>query len=311
MRVAPPARNPIIPGTTRDRTGAGGILRRAGAAIRRRFELIERDAIAAFDRIPVYALNDEREPSVRYGITPQTLAMTADELQAMVERWLGAGARSADQQFWWHGYLLAAAQLGTVQTMANLGALSPAYAAARTLTGVLFSPAYLERIATAKFKSAEHWTGLAAEQRAVLAQVIGQAVADGPAPREVRKLIRERLDVGKAKALAYAQSNITDTVRMARVAESEAAETELGIRTALLWTSALVPTTREWHASRHGRTYTRGEVRDFYAERSNRYNCRCATTECLIDEEGRPILSKKTQSKLANERKAWQSQHRS
>lgn len=304
MSTRPP-RPPIIPGNKRDRTGAGGIMRRAGASIRKRFALIELEVIGSFDHIPVYALNDRITASVRYGITPQTLAMIAEELQATLDRWLGRSARSTDYSFWWDGFVADSAQLGTVQTATNLAGLAPAYAAARSLTDVLFSPAYLERIATAKFKSYEHWTGLAAEQRSALAQVIGQAVADGLAPREARKLIRERLDVGQSKALAYAQSDITDTLRMARVAESEAAEAELGIRTALLWTSALIPTTRPWHASRHGHTYTPAEVRAFYAQRGNRYSCRCATTECLLDEEGAAVLSKKLQSTMANERKTW------
>lgn len=308
--LAPVPKSPIIPGNKRDRTGTGGILRRAGAAIRRRFELIERDVLAAFDRIPVYALNDERGPSVRYGITPSTLAAIAEELQATLARWIGSEARSTEFTFWWDGYQAEAAQLGTVQTMTNLSNLAPAYAAARTLTGILYSPPYLERIAAAKFKSYEHWTGLAAEQRSTLAQVIGQAVADGLNPRAARRLIRERLGVGQAKALAYGQSDITDTLRMARVAESERAEAEFGIRTALLWTSALIPTTRSWHASRHGHTYTPAEVKAFYAERGNRYNCRCATTEVLLDEDGKAILSKKAQSSMASERKAWQSMAR-
>jgi hypothetical protein len=306
MRTAA-ARSPIIPGTTRDRTGAGGILRRAGASVRRRFELIERDVIAAFDRIPVYTLNDERSPEVRYGLSPATLQGIATELQITLDRWLLDGTRSVEHAFWWDSFVEQSAQLGTVQTMTNLANLSPAYAAARTLTQVLFSPPYLERIATAKFKSYEHWTGLAAEQRAALAQLIGQAVADGQSPRVARRAIADRLGVGLSKALAYAQSDITDTLRMARVAEAEAAEAELGLRTALLWTSALIPTTRPWHASRHGRVYTPAEVRAFYADRGNRYACRCATTECLLDEDGAPILSKKLRSTMANERKTWQS----
>ena len=110
--LAPVPKSPIIPGNKRDRTGTAGILRRAGAAIRRRFELIERDVLAAFDRIPVYALNDERGPSVRYGITPSTLAAIAEELQATLARWIGSEARSTEFTFWWDGYQAEAAQLG-------------------------------------------------------------------------------------------------------------------------------------------------------------------------------------------------------
>ncbi len=125
----------------------------------------------------------------------------------------------------------------------------------------------------------------------------------------MRKEIQERLEVSKSKALQYAQTDVTDTLRQARIAESEFAEQEMGIRTGLLWTSALIPTTRPWHASRNGKVYTPDEVRTFYSQSGNRYNCRCAVTEALLDEDGKPILTKSLQSKMANERKKWQSEH--
>lgn len=309
MATSAPPRSPIVPGSKTDRTGAGGILRRAGAEIRKRFAAIEREILAMFDRIPVYQLNDVRSVEVRYGLTPEQLAGIAAELQATLARWLGEPGREPQHLFWWDRYVQEAAQLGTVQAVTNLTALSTTYAAARNLEAVLYSEPYRNRIAVAKFKSYEHWTGLAAEQRAQLAQVIGQAVADGLNPKAARRLIQERLEVGKAKALAYAQSDITDTLRQARWAEDDAAEADLGVRTAELWTSALIPTTRPWHASRNGKVYTREEVRAFYAERGNRYNCRCATTACLLDADGKPILTKKLQATMANERKAWQSKH--
>lgn len=304
-----PARNPVIPGTSADRTGTAGIVRRAAAEIRKRFAAVERDVLAAFDRIPVFTLNDLRSPSVRYGITPAALAAIADELQAALARWIAGGDRQLEHVFWWDRYVEESAHLGTAQTVANLTNLSEVYAAARSLSDVLYSDPYRERIATAKFKSYEHWTGLGATQRADLAQVIGQAVADGMSPREARRLIRERLDVGLSRALGYAQTDITDTLRMARAAEADAAEAELGLKLALLWTSALIPTTRPWHASRNGKTYSTAEVRAFYAENGNRYRCHCSTTECLLDADGRPILSKKLQATMANEKKAWQSRH--
>jgi uncharacterized protein with gpF-like domain len=304
-----PVRNPAIPGTKKDRTGASGILRRAYATIRKRFAALERDLLAIFDRITVYAVNDLRGgPDVLYGLTPEQLASLAEELQATLRRWI-VDERDVGHSLWWEPYVDEASHLGTAQTAANLGGLSATYAAARSLAAVVYSEPYRNRIAMAKFKSYEHWTGLAAEQRATLSQVIGQAVADGLNPKAARRLIQDRLEAGKAKALAYAQTDITDTLRMARAAEADQAEAELGIKLGLLWTSALIPTTRPWHASRNGKVYTTAEVRAFYADRGNRYNCHCSTTECLLDESGKPILTKKLQSTMANEKKAWQSRH--
>jgi hypothetical protein len=301
-------RNPIVPQNKSDRTGSAGIVRRACAVVRRRFEGLRKDLLAGFDRIPVYTMNDVRSPEVRYGLTADQLAGIADELSATLQRWIGA-ERDPANMMWWEPFDEEASQLGTAQTVANLRNISPVYAAARDLAQVIYSDAYRTRVRIAKFRSNEYWTGLAADQRQKLAEVIGRAVVDGKNPRTVRKEIQETLEVGKARALLYVQTDITNTLREARVAEAEYAEAELGIKTALLWTSALLPTTRPWHASRSGRTYTPAEVKAFYAQGGNRWNCYCSTTECLLDEEGKPILTKKLQSAMANERKAWQALH--
>lgn len=298
-------RNPVIPGTRKDRTGAGGILRRAGAEISRRWVSLARDVLAIFDSLQVLALNDDRGPAVRYAIQPEQLATIAAELQATVARWI-AEKRDIANVFWWDGFVEDAHRLGTAQSWANLSGLSTAYAAARQLEAIIYSEPYRNRIAAAKFKSYEHWTGLAAEQRSALAQIIGRAVADGQSPTVARRLIVERLEVGKAKALAYAQTDITDTLRQARMQEADTARETMNLQIGMLWTSALIPTTRPWHASRNGRVYTTAEVRAFYAERGNRYNCRCGVTECLLDSDGKPILSDGAKAKLRAEREAWE-----
>jgi len=305
-RRARPPRNPIVPGSLTDRTGSGRIVSRMRAVIDARWKLLQVQVIALFDRIPVYQLNDLRDPATRYGLTPEQLAGIAEELQATLTRWI-AGDREVDQVLWWEPYQQEATQLGTAQSVSNLSRLSEVYAAARSLEQVVYSQPYRTRIAQAKFRSYEHWTGLAAEQRTQLATIIGQAVADGTNPVVARKAIAEQLGVSKARAALYAQTDITNTLREARWAESEAAEEELGIRTALLWTSALIPSTRPWHASRNGKAYSVAEVKAFYAQGGNRYNCRCGQTECLLDQDGKPILSKLLQSSMANERKTWQS----
>lgn len=308
--IAQRPKNPAIPGNPKDRTGAAGILRRAAAEIRKRYAGLEAEALAIFARIPTYALNDLRTPAVRYGVRPEDLAGIADELQATVDRWIAAG-RSLDYVFWWDGYVEEAAQLGTAQSVSNLANLSTTYAGARSLAAVVYSEPYRNRAKIAKFRSYEHWTGLSADARTKLAQVIGQAVADGTNPTVARKAIQEALQVSKSRALVYAQSEIPGVLREARMAESAQAEEDLGVKTGLLWTSAFKPTTRPWHASRSGKVYTRAEVKTFYAQGGNRYNCFCGLTECLLDADGKPILTKKLQSTMANERKRWESTYRS
>lgn len=67
------------------------------------------------------------------------------------------------------------------------------------------------------------------------------------------------------------------------------------------------PTTRSWHASRHGKVYTTEEVRDFYAENGNRYNCYCSQIPVLLNDDG-SIFNEGLAEKLAKERKSWKSE---
>lgn len=300
--------NPILPGTPADRTGTLPILRRAVREINRRWVGLQSDVLAIFEAIPVYAINAGEQELVRYGLTADQMARLSTELQAAVERWIADGRDTADM-LWWSQYVSESAQLGTAQTAANLSNLSSAYAAARSIEAAIYSAPYVQRLALAQYKSYEHWTGLAASQKAELAQVIGRAVADGKAPGAVAETIKERLGVSLSKAKSYAQTDITDTLRQARWAEAEQAQQDFGIKIGLLWTSALLPTTRPSHAAKHGRIMTQAAVREFYARDGNRYNCHCSQTEALLDTDGKPILTPKLRAKMAGEKIKWDAEN--
>lgn len=295
--------NPILPGSITDRTGTFSIRRRAAREIERRFDGLEAQVLEIFGRIRTYSLNDTAG-RVLYGLTPDELAALNGELQAALDYWIATDNVNA-RQFWWSPFVSEASQLGTAQTAANLTNLSEAYAAARSLSQIVFSEPYRNRVGIAHVKSYEHWTGQSAAVKSDLARVIGSAVADGRNPKEVVTLLSERLDVSRSKAKAFAQTDITDSLRQARWAESDAATEEFGLNIAELWTSALLPTTRPWHASRHGRVYTTAQVREFYEQRGNRYQCHCSQTECLLDSDGKPILTDRLKQAMAKELKDW------
>lgn len=297
--------NPIIPGSIRDRTGSTSLLRKAIAEINRRFRGLQRDVLTLFDSVSVLAVNDERD--YFYRMTPDQLAKLSAELAEALARWIADG-RDPAHSFWWSSYVEDASQLGTAQSVANLSNLSAQYAATRSLATIIYSEPYKVRLGMAQLKSYEHWTGLASSVRSELSQIVGRAVIDGKNPKAVRKEIVERLGVSKSRAEQYAQTDITDTLRQARMAESDHAEQELGLKIGLLWTSAFLPTTRESHAARSGHVYTSNEVRAFYSVNGNRYRCHCGVTECLLDADGKPILTERLRDQMKNERRAWQSQ---
>ena len=301
-----PARvkNPIITGTRQDRTGSAGILRRAAAEIRRRYAGLTAEALAVFARIRILAANDAALPRTIYMLTAEERAVVSTALQEAVERWLAAG-RDPAHSFWWSTYVEQSARLGTAQTVANLTNLSAAYAATRSIEQVVFSEPYRNRVAMAQIKSYDHWGGTAAEVKSELSQIIGRAVVDGKNPKAVRAEIMERLDVSKSRAINFAQTDITDTLRQAKMAEDDFAQEELGISTGQLWTSAFKPTTRVTHANRHGRVFSTAEVREWYSRDGNRYNCFCGVTTVLLDSEGKPIRTARMVADMAKEKAKW------
>ena len=299
---APRIRNPVIPGSTTDRTGTAGIFRRCRAVINVRFAALERAVLALFDAIPTYAVNEVR--SVVYGLTPQQMAALAGELQASLDYWLMSSSPDA-ARFWYSPYVAEAHQLGAAQSVANLANLSASYAASRTLQQVVFSEPYRNRVGIAQTKSYEHWRKAGADVRGELAQIIGSAVADGRAPNQVKGLIRDRLAVSLEKARSFAQTDITDALRLSRMAEDEHAEQEFGMALGELWTSALLPTTRLTHGQRHGKVFTPRQVREFYSKDGNIFNCHCSITSCLLDESGKPILTDGLKKTMKKQRADW------
>lgn len=301
-------RDPIIPASTTDRTGTAGILRRALAAIRRRFDGLQREVLGIFGSIRIVgelAQNDMADrPRTIYALTPEELAAVSYALQQALDRWLLEG-KEARHLFWWAPFVSSASHAGAAQSVTNLSRLSPAYAAARSLQEVLFSEPYRNRVAMAQIKSYEHWTGLSAGEKSALSQIIGRGVVDGKSPRIVAKEIAERLGVSRARAEGYAQSDVTDTLRRARWDEQDWAIENLGMNLGLLHVSALIPTTRATHAARHGIVYSTANTRDFYSRDGNIYRCHCSQVECLIGEDGKPLLSDNLRARFGKEIKAW------
>jgi len=113
-----------------------------------------------------------------------------------------------------------------------------------------------------------------------------------------------RLDVSMSKAKTIAQTELVGALRQAQWNETDWAAERLGLKTAILWISALKPTTRATHAARHGQTFSPQEVRDFYSRDGNRYHCYCGNIPCLLNDDG-SLFNNGLAEKLAEERKHY------
>ena len=311
MAVVKP-RDPIVPGSSQDRTGTQGILRRALASLRRRHAVCVRELQAAFDLIPVtgeVARNDTIGARFTlYAAQPEIIERVFNIITASLQRYY-VGDSGGWRGHWFADFTEDAARLGAAQTHANLTNLAPTYSASRTMADILFSAAFRNRVAAAQIKSYEHWTGMAGEDRAKLADVVSRVVADGSSVRGAKKLIADAMGISLRKAEGYAQTDITDALRTARIAERSWAEENLGLKSALLWKSALIPTTRPTHAARNGRVYTDAQVAEFYSRDGNIYRCHCSITEVLLDKNDTPLLSDRAKETSRRELSSWKKRY--
>lgn len=236
-----------------------------------------------------------------YDMSAQELADLLGIVQTILDDYLLEGG---EQNFWAMDYVAAEAQRGTLEAFNNLSQQSQVYASQTTLAQLLNSPAYQNQIAAAYISTYSDWKLESDRARGDLANIIADAVGRGVNPRETAQVISKRLDVSMSRAKNMAQTEQVGALRQAQWNETDWAADRLGLNTGLLWLSALKPTTRSWHASRHGKVYTTEQVRDFYAENGNKWNCYCSQIPCLLTENG-DLFNEGLADKLAAERKKW------
>ena len=253
--------------------------------------------------------NEGAEPSLYqvnagkfvYDMTAAELADLLQVVQSILDDELLEGG---SQNLWAMDYVIAEYGRGTLNAFTNLSVQSQVYASQTTLQQLLSTPGYLNQIAAARLTTFSDWKVISDTARGDLTNIITDAVARGVNPRETASVISKRLDVSMSKAKTIAQTEQVGALRQAQWNETDWAADRLGLNTGLLWLSALKPTTRSWHASRHGKVYTTEEVRDFYAENGNRYNCYCSQIPVLLNDDG-SIFNEGLADKLKKERQQW------
>lgn len=297
---------PKLPRSRTDPVMSAGLLRRAFKQIKARYSAIERDIIALFESLPVsqQASNavSADEFNWIYDVDATRLAMTNERIMEILDQWLLDGYQL---NLLWIGSITEESYLkGTGLAQSNLSAMSVTYASERKLSSILMSQSYRRRIGIAYARTYEDWKGLGDKARADLAGIISEAVAAGRNPKAVVTSISNKLGISRSAAENIAQTEITGALRQARWDEADEAKKELGLETVIFWTSALLPTTRQNHAARHGNTYTTDNVRQFYSVDGNKYHCHCGNTEAIII-RGKPEIPQRILDSYATELKAW------
>lgn len=309
-------RTPVIPRNKADPTQSARPINRMFRDIEDRYHRIKVSLKQLFDErlIGHERASNQQSHAVHGNVIYQVNAgayiydMTATQLADLLQRMQiildDALLEGGSNNLWALSYVADEYERGTHQAFTNLSVQSPIYEQQTTLQQLLSSPAYQNQVAAAYVSTYSDWRLEADRARGDLANVISDAVGRGINPRETAKIISQRLDVSMSRAKNMAQTEQVGALRQAQWQETDWSRERLGLNTALLWLSALKPTTRSWHAARHGRTYTTEEVQAFYAVNGNRFNCYCSQIPVILDDNGK-VVNSGLIDRLKNERSAW------
>lgn len=307
--------NPILPRDLSNPTGTGRLIKKADGQISRRRDAIYRRVKALLDSLsftkldaygnvinnalpPDHWLYANAEITYQYELSASILDQISAEIERILnEEWMQSPTTRPPENWWLYASVDGAYEQGTALAVANLSAIAPTQYT-RDLAQVVSSPEYRSRVAYLRARNFELMRGVVEETRAQLSDALSRGMENGDNPLEIARALKKRTGVSAFRARRIARTEINMAHRRARWDENDDAEKRLGIITRELWLSALSPTTRRTHAARHGKVYTRAEVKDFYSRDANGINCRCGQTSVVVDEDGKPIDGGKTEARL-------------
>lgn len=299
---------PKIPVSKEDPVGASRRLSKVNKEIEARYKRLKYSVIELFQTIPVVAVNAQDAYGYRYDFSAIRAAMFNESLQQLIDEILLDDTKPMNAgQFWMSIEVADAYASGTVEAQQQLAAMSALYAERRTITDIIYSAPYLQRLAIANAATYSDWVGLSDAARSDLSSIIMNAIATGSNPRDIEDTISQRIDVSKSKARNIAQSEITGTLRKSQADEVQESKVLLGMNSALFWISALLPTTRMTHAARSGRSFSPEECEEFYSRDGNKWRCHCGLTPCMLDEKGNVIILEASLQRVIGAKDKWMS----
>lgn len=173
-----------------------------------------------------------------------------------------------------------------------LGSLKRSFTAAevdalafRSLGGAGFlvnQPFHAERAALLYTRAFDLLKGVTEQMDKEMSQILTRGIAEGAGPYDLARKMNKRVDVGISRAQRIARTEVVYAHNNANLNEYERIQDVVGGEVLVEWETAEDERVRSTHAARHGKVYTKKEVRPLLGEP----NCRCAILPVIRDDEG-------------------------
>lgn len=168
------------------------------------------------------------------------------------------------------------------------------------ITAVSESVKYQRSLALEYARNYDEIKSLSSKTAADVFGEIQRGIQAGQNSKVVRQAITKRFDVAKSNAQRIARTEINAAYNNAKLELTDEMEKQFDVKLANMHISALLATTREDHAARHGKAYSTPDQLGWWNSGANRINCYCSTQKVVIDSKGN-VLNKELQDEVKKE----------
>ena len=293
-----------------DPTGQARNRRKGMRVLQNRITKAERQVKALFRAIPkerrrqAGIVNNAEVTFYDYDYPPIEQERLTNQVQVILDEELETTDVLMPPDWFWQDNLEQPYRQGTVETINSFNQqVTAATIAGVTVRGiapqtvpaesVLFSPAYAERLQNVYVSNYPTIKGLSQDTTKQVMQQINAGIKANQPPSVIATNISERFNVSRSSAKRIADTEINQAFTNAEMDATVIAADVTGLRAGVIHISALLPTTRNHHANRHGNAYTVEQQRQWWDTGANRINCKCSTISVLINAKGKVVDTKK------------------
>ena len=316
--------NPVVHKNPKDPAAQFGNLRNANAKLKKRYKNIKsgvRGLVNTFDPMLVSTNAMSINKAVyEYQIDSAKFDSINLYLQGLLNtELLDDNQGDLTRRWWLNANLITAYEDGTADTLQSAKNIATAdivgqdisqQVRSMTLESIVLSPQFQSRVGLVQSRVFENMKGLTGSTKSDLADTLARGMSSGKGIRALTKDVMKRIDVSQSRAKRIARTETLNSYRTATSQETDALNESVyddsEWHMVPLWFSALGPTTRKNHASKHGSTYTTQQVKDFYSIDGNAINCLCSQSPVLANKKTGEILQEALQKRMIKKKDIWQ-----
>lgn len=298
-----------------DPTGQASNRKKATRRLDARIRKARREILSIFAKVP--RSRSIEKPVVNqvvyaYDLTPEQQEDLSAEIAAALALYLGTEAERVPADWFYSPSVELPYRQGTQEELVTFNQLiaAAAIAGAVTSTGltpqrvapeiVLTSPRYRAGVKDALVRNYGLVKSLGEKTAAQVYERINAGMSAGVKPKVIADDIKKRFDVSSASAKRIAATETNKAYNDGKMNMVAMAAEETGLTAGVIHISALLPTTRDNHAARHGNAYTVRDQNAWWDSGANRINCKCSVQSVLVDSNGN-VVQKEERDKIKQE----------